>query len=121
MFTWAATRSFALAFHLRYFAPPVLAFGDAAGEGLTAGLTLAAGALPVSPAGEGELDGDELAVPGEVELLSGSVAQPAANIIEDVARSRSAVRLIKFILGVVIIFPRQNKIEKRVDDYSGGN
>jgi hypothetical protein len=78
--------------------------GDAAGEGLTAGLTLAAGAVPVPPAGEGEVDGDELVVLGELELFSGSVAQPAANMIEDVATSSNAMRLIKFSFGVIIIF-----------------
>jgi len=101
--------SVSLIFLLRYLAPGALPLGegDAAGEGLTAGLGLGAGAVaPLDEAGEG------LAVFGEFELLAGS--QPAANTIEEIVRSRSAVRLIMFIFVVLISFlPRSSKIEKR--------
>lgn len=90
--------------------------GDAVGEGLAAGLELLAGALSVALAGEDDTDGDGLAVCVVFELFSGSVAQPAANIIENVAKSRSAMRLIKLMLGFFIIFPHSNKIEKRDHD-----
>ena len=77
--------------------------GDAAGEGLAgAGLGLVAGVVPVAPVGEGDTDGDGLVVVGAFELSVGSVVQPAANIIENMASSRSAVRLIKLILGFLI-------------------
>ncbi len=103
-----------LHFHVRYFALGVFALGegDAAGEGLRLGLGLFAGALPVAPLVEGELDGDGLAVAGEFELLTGS--QPAANTIERIVRRRRAARLIMFIFGVLISFlPHFSKIEKR--------
>jgi len=74
---------------------------DAAGEGLAVGLGLFAGALAAA-VGEGDVYGEGLAVFGEVELLTGSVAQPAANTIENVVRSKRAVRLI--MLGVLIGF-----------------
>jgi hypothetical protein len=92
--------------YLRYFPPPVFAFGegDAAGDGLTAGLGLITGAVPVVPAGEDDVDGEGLAVVGVFELFSGSVAQPATNAIESVATSSSAMRLIRFTFGLVIIF-----------------
>jgi hypothetical protein len=86
-------------FLLRYLAPGALPLGegDAAAEGLAAGLGLVAGAVaPLEEAGEG------LAVFGEFELLAGS--QPAANRIEEIVRSRSAVRLIRFIFVVLIKF-----------------
>lgn len=96
---------------LSYFVAPVLAFGeadlaggDAIGEGLAAGLAVFTGAVVVGPAGEAEVDGAGLAVVGVFALFSGSVAQPAAKAIESVARSSSAVRLIKFMFGVVISF-----------------
>lgn len=110
------SRFYSSPFHLRYFAPFALAGeGDAVGEGLAAGLELVAGA--VVPLGEADVDGDGLAVFGGFELLTGSAAQPAANTIENVVRSRSAVRLIMFSFGVVIsFFPRFSKIEKRDDN-----
>ena len=77
--------------------------GEAAGEGLAAGPELFVGALSVALAGEGDVDG-ELAVVGEFELLTGSVAQPAANTIANVVRSRSAERLITLMFGVPISF-----------------
>jgi hypothetical protein len=76
---------------------------DAAGEGLAAGLGLFAGALTVA-LGEGDVDGEGLAVLEESKLFTGSVAQPAANTIENIVRSRSAVRLIMFMFGVLISF-----------------
>lgn len=89
--------------------------GEAAGEGLAAGLALFAGAVTVAPLGEGDVDGDEFSVFGEVELLAGSVAQPAANTIANIVRSRSAVRLI--MVGVLIsLLPRSNKIVKQDDN-----
>ena len=88
-----------------YFALRVLALGegDAAGEGLAEGLGLLAGALPVA-LGEGDVDGEGLAVIGEVELLTGSVVQPAASTIENVVRSASAVRRTMSMFGVLISF-----------------
>ena len=88
-----------------YLAPGVLALGedDAAGEGLAAGLGLFAGALAVAP-GEGDVDAVGLAAFGVFELLTGSVAQPAANAIEAIARRRSVVRLIMLMFGVLISF-----------------
>lgn len=74
--------------------------GDAAGEGLAAGLGLVAGAVSVAPLGEVDVEG--LAAFGEFELLAGS--QPAANTIAEIVRSRSAVRLTRFIVGVRISF-----------------
>ncbi len=76
--------------------------GDAAGERLAAGLELFAG--PVALPGEGDVDGDGFAVFGELELLSGGAAQLAANPIETIVRSRSAVWLIMFMFGVLISF-----------------
>jgi hypothetical protein len=98
-----------------------LAFGegDAAGDGFTAGLGLLAGVLSLGAVGEDETAGDGLAVLGEFELAAGS--QPAANITENVARSKIAVRLIRLMFEFLICFPRSNKIEKRDDDCSGGN
>jgi hypothetical protein len=96
-------------FLLRYLAPGALPLGEgeAEGEGLAAGLGLVAGAVaPLGEAGEG------LAAFGEFELLAGS--QAAANTIAEIVRSRSAVRLTMFIVGVLISFlPRSSKIEKR--------
>lgn len=103
---------------LRYFAPLTLVAGegDAAGEGLTAGLELVFGVVSVSPIGDADVAGAGLAVPGAVELFPGSVAQPAANDSEEIVRSRSAVRLIIPIFGVVMgFFPRSSKIEKQDD------
>ena len=87
-----------------YFAPLVLALGegDAAGEGL--GLGVLAGAPSVAPLGETAVDGEGLAVVGEFELSTGSVAQPAANTSEAIVRSSSAVRLIMSMFGVLISF-----------------
>jgi hypothetical protein len=81
-----------------------LAFGagDAAGEGFTTGLGVVAGILCVAPVGEDDTAGDGVA-PGEVELSAGS--QPAANMIENVATSRIAVRLIKLMLEFFISLP----------------
>jgi hypothetical protein len=87
-----------------------LAVGDAVGEGLAAGLGLVAGVVSVAPLGDADVEG--LAAFGEFELLTGS--QPAAKTIEEIVRSRSAVRLTWFIVGVLISFlPRSSKIEKR--------
>jgi len=107
-----------------YFGPRPLALGegDAASAGLAAGLGLLAGALSVAPLGEADVDGDGLAVFGEFELSTGSVAQPAANTIENIVRSRSAVRLIMFMFGVLISFlPRSSKIEERDDNCPAAN
>ena len=73
---------------------------DAAGEGLAAGLGLFTGALT----GAGGMDGEGLAVVGEVELFTGSVVQLAANTIDDSVRSSSAMRLILVAFGVLIFF-----------------
>jgi hypothetical protein len=88
----------------------------ALGDGDAAGLGLFTGALTVA-LGEGEPDSEGLAVFGEVELSTGSVAQPTANTIENVARSNIAVRLIMCMFGLLIDFlPRSSKIEKRDDN-----
>jgi hypothetical protein len=88
--------------------------GDAAGEGLAAGLALFAGAVPVAPLGEDDVDGDEVSVFGEVELLAGSVAQPAANRNEKIVTRRSALRLIKFRFGLLISLPRSARLKSEV-------
>jgi hypothetical protein len=87
-----------------YFVLAVLALGegDATGEGLAAGLGLFRGALSVARLGEVDADGEGLATAGEFELLAGS--QPAADMIENVVRSASAVRLIRLMFAVVIVF-----------------
>jgi hypothetical protein len=94
---------------------------DAAGEGLAAGLGLFAGAFAV-PLGEGDADAVGLAAFVVFESLTGSVAQPAANAMETIVRSRSAVRLITLMFVVLISYlPRSSKIEKRDDDCSAAN
>src|SRR5882672_12293001 len=106
-------RCYSFRFTSAYFVPGALALGeaDAAGEGLAAGLGLLTGALSVVLV---DVAGEGLAVAGVFELLS--VAQPAANMIENVVTNRSAVRLMMLMFGVVIIFlPRSSKIVKRDD------
>ena len=76
--------------------------GDAAGAGLAAGLGLVAGGAAVSPAGEDVVAGEEVVVAGEVELLAGS--QPAAKAMARIVVSRSVVRVISFIFGLLISF-----------------
>lgn len=105
-----------------YFAPGVLAFGeaDAAGEGLAAGLALATGTLVVAVC-EGDAEGLAAAF-GVFESLVGSAAQPAANAIGTIVRSSTVVRLMMFSFDVLISFlPRSSKIEKRDDDCSTVN
>jgi len=96
-----ASRSYS---SLSYFVLAVLALGegDATGEGLAAWLALFTGALSVARLGEVDADGEGLATAGEFELLPGS--QPTANMIENVVRSASAVRLIRLMFAVVIVF-----------------
>jgi hypothetical protein len=78
--------------------------GDAAaGDGLAAGLGLVAGAV-VSPAGFVSGDdaaGDDAGV-GEFELVAGSHAD--ANAITRIVVKRSALRLIDFNIGLLIVF-----------------
>jgi hypothetical protein len=69
---------------------------DAAGEGLAI-----AGAFTVA-LGEGDEDPVGLAAFRVFESLTGSVAQPAANAIDDIVRSSSAMRLILVVFGVLI-------------------
>jgi hypothetical protein len=78
-----------------------VADGDAAGAGLRTGLGLVAGAVSIGLLGEDDVAGVGLATVG-VELTAGSVAQPAANKIDESERTRIAVRVVTF--GVVIIF-----------------
>src|SRR5437867_10266331 len=94
-------RCYSSRFTSAYFVPGALAFGeaDALGEGLAAGLGLLTGALSLLV--DVEVVGEGLAA-GVFELLS--VAQPAANMIESVVTSSSAVRLMMLMFGVVIIF-----------------
>lgn len=120
----------------KVFLPPVFAIvaylvllgafsageGDAAG--LAAGLALVAGEL-VALLGEVDVDagadgdGDDVVLLGEFELFSGSVVHAAANAIAVVASSTSAIRLIRFVFGLVIgKFPRPAKIEKQDDNYA---
>jgi hypothetical protein len=53
--------------------------------------------------------GVEVVVLGEFELFSGSLPQAAANAIVAVARSASAMRLIRFAFGLVIRFSSSGK------------
>jgi hypothetical protein len=87
---------------LGYFAPGALAFGagDTAGDGLAAGLEVATGVLVAL--GEGDVAAGEGLAVGGVDSITGSVAQPAAKPIETVARSRSAVRLMRFSFELLI-------------------
>ena len=81
--------------------------GEAAAEGLAAGLGLVAGGAAVSLAGDvvgDDVAGDEVVLPGELELLAGSVAQPAAKAMARIVVSRSVLRLISFIFGLLISF-----------------
>ena len=95
-----------------YLAPGILALGedDAAGEGLAAGLGLFTGALT----GAGGMDGEGLAVVGEVELFTGSVVQLAANTIDDSVRSSSAMRLILVAFGVLIFFLVRARLKSEI-------
>lgn len=70
------------------------------GEGLAVGLGLFTGVLTVA----GDVDGEGLVLFGEVELFTGSVAQPAANTIARIVTNRSAARLIMLMFGVLIFF-----------------
>ncbi|HEY8188173.1 MAG TPA: hypothetical protein VIF64_19045 [Pyrinomonadaceae bacterium] len=82
---------------------------DAAGDGLTEGLGLLA--VPVGVEGEG------LAVVVELELSTGSVAQPAKKTSENTVRSNRAVRLIVFKFDEVIsVLPHFSKMEKHADN-----
>ena len=76
---------------------------DAAGEGLAAGLGLFVVVVTVA-LGEGDVDAVGLAAFGVFASLTGSVAQPAANAMEAIVRSRIAVRLIMLMFGVLISF-----------------
>jgi hypothetical protein len=74
--------------------------GDAAGEGLAAGLALVTGAVPDAL---GEDNGDDVVV-GAFELLSVSVAQPIAKAIAKIERSSSVVRPTNFVVALLIGF-----------------
>ncbi len=75
--------------------------GDAAGEGLAAGLGFVAGGAVVSLAGEAVVVGEDVGLL-EFELVAGS--QPTTKAIARIVGSRSAVRPISFILGLLISF-----------------
>lgn len=80
--------------------------GDAAGDGLAAGLGLVAGGAAVSLAGEGavdDVDGDDVLL-GEFVLVVGSAAQPTAKAMARMVGSRSVLRPISFIVGLLISF-----------------
>jgi hypothetical protein len=64
---------------------------------------LFAGAF-IAALGDGDADAVGLAAFGVFESLTGSVAQPAANAMEVIVSSRSAVRLIMLMFGVFISF-----------------
>jgi len=92
----------------------VLGEADAAGEGLTEGLGLLAGAVPVVLV---DVEGEGLAVVVELELSTGSVAQPAKKTSENTVRSNRAVRLIVFKFDEVIsVLPHFSKMEKHADN-----
>ena len=83
-----------------------MAEGDAAGDGLAAGLGLVAAGAAVSGAGEADVDdvdGDVVLL-GEFVLVVGSVAQPTAKAIARMVGSRRVVRPISFIVGLLISF-----------------
>ena len=90
--------------------------GDATVAGVAAGLGLVAGGAVVSPAGE--LDGDDVVL-GEFVLVAGS--QATAKAIARVAVSRSVMRVTSFVFGLLISFPRSDKIEKQDDDCPNDN
>ena len=77
--------------------------GDAADDGLRTGLGAVSGVFCVGVLWEDGAAGDGLAAVG-VELTAGSVAQPAANRIEESVRVKSAVRRITLMFEVVMIF-----------------
>jgi len=108
---WLAT------FPARYFTPLAFGEGDAAGDGLRTGLAVVSGACCVGVLCEAGVVGDGLAAVG-VELTAGSVAQPAANRIDESVRVSSAARRITLVFEVVILFmPRFfSKFEKRDDN-----
>lgn len=93
--------------------------GEAAVDGLAAGLGLVAGAVPVALAGEGAVAGDDVALLGDdvvvVGVFSGSAAQPTANAIARTIGSRRLTRVIRFIFGLLIVLPRSSRIEKQAD------
>jgi hypothetical protein len=105
--SWFCVLAF-LVFYRSYFVPLVLALGAAAaGEALAAGLGLFVGVLAV--AGVGELDAAGVGVEAPVVFESVAGSQATANRSENVATSKSAMRLAKLIvwllLGFFIIFP----------------
>ena len=82
--------------------------GDAAGDGLEAGLALVTGAGPVALAGD--VAGDDVAllgddvVFGEVDVLSGSAAQPTAKPIARTIGSSRLMRIVRFVFELLIGF-----------------
>gem|GEM_PF-4289644 len=90
--------------------------GVAAAVGLAAGLLLVAGVVVLlGAAGVDEVDDGAVvdgvdAVLGEFELFSDSPVQAAANAIDAVASSASAIRLIRFTFGLVISFSSSGKV-----------
>ena len=88
--------------------------GEAAGEGLVTGLGLVAGGAAVSVAGEAAVVGGGVVVAGVFELAPES--QPTAKAIASMVGRSRAMRPASFIFGLLIIFPRSSKIEKRDDD-----
>ena len=76
---------------------------DAAGEGLAAGLGLFA-VVFTAALGDGDVEAVELAAFGVFESLAGSVAQPAANAMEAIVISRSALWRMTLMFGVLISF-----------------
>jgi hypothetical protein len=94
-------------------------FSFDAGDAAAAGLAVVAGVVVLLGAGvvvDGAVvDGVDVVL-GEFELFSDSPVQAAANAIDAVASSASAMRLISFTFGLVISFPRPAKIEKQDDN-----
>jgi hypothetical protein len=104
------------------FVGAALAVGEgevAAGDGLATGLGLVAGAVVSAGVFAGDdAAGDDAGV-GEFELAAGSHA--AAKAITRIVVNSSAVRLIDFNIGLLIVFPLSNRIEKRDDDCPKAN
>jgi hypothetical protein len=88
-----------------YFADLVAGFtlgeGDAvAGDGLAAGLGLVVAGVAVSPAGE-DVAGD-VVLAGEFVFVAGS--QAATNAIARIVVSKSMMRLVRLVFGLLISF-----------------
>jgi len=89
------------------YCPLVFVAGEAAGDGLAAGLGVVAGDAGVELTGEGAVTG-AVVVAGEFEfeLVAGSSAQPTAKAIARMAGSNNIVRLQSFVFELLIFVLR---------------